>query len=259
MHYRQLAEVSTYIHTSSHRLNEILQMLCIKALSPLSADALVYAELDNNGYTVPQSSFGIELKDTSGLISSFHLSERTPFTDSIRDNKIVVVNSLPIWPKQYSALKKLDLPTEFKSIITSPVEVEGLPIGSLSIFSHVKIELEDELSEFIDAISIILSGALKLQESILSHSSSSNHSENSSRASILNGDSDKTLTERQLLIMKLIAEGRTNAAIADVLGYSESLIRQETIKIYAKLNCSGRSEAAQAYHRLELHKESAAI
>lgn len=55
------------------------------------------------------------------------------------------------------------------------------------------------------------------------------------------------LSERQLLILKLISEGRTNADIADVLGYSESLIRQETIKIYSFLDCSGRSEATSIF------------
>jgi DNA-binding CsgD family transcriptional regulator len=61
------------------------------------------------------------------------------------------------------------------------------------------------------------------------------------------------------LILKLIAEGRTNAAIADVLGYSESLIRQETIKIYAKLGCSGRNEAAQIYNRMHSQNASVAV
>lgn len=58
-----------------------------------------------------------------------------------------------------------------------------------------------------------------------------------------------TLTQRQQLILKLIAEGRTNNDIADMLAYSESLIRQETIRIYDVLDCSGRLEAAEMYRK----------
>jgi DNA-binding CsgD family transcriptional regulator len=259
MFYRQLAEVSAYVHDSSHELTEILQMLCIKALSPLRADALVYIELDHNGFTVPRSSFGIDLHDKSGEIPSFHLSERTPFTDSIRENKVVVINTLPLWPKPYAPLKKLDLPENFKSLISSPIENAGLPIGSLATFSHEKIEFETDLSEFIQALSIILAGALRNSQHREVGNSSNSQSREEYLPSLIKNEEDKTLSERQNLILKLISEGRTNAAIADVLGYSESLIRQETIKIYAKLNCSGRNEAAQAYHRLLSDEPSLAM
>lgn len=40
----------------------------------------------------------------------------------------------------------------------------------------------------------------------------------------------------------MIKEQKTNAAIASELGYSESLIRQETIIIYRKLGVSGRKD-----------------
>jgi DNA-binding NarL/FixJ family response regulator len=42
--------------------------------------------------------------------------------------------------------------------------------------------------------------------------------------------------------MNLLAKGFTNAQIAQEIGYSESLVRQETIAIYAALRVSGRRE-----------------
>ena len=50
------------------------------------------------------------------------------------------------------------------------------------------------------------------------------------------------LTERQNLILKMIKSGSTNQEIASRMGYSESLIRQETIIIYRKLGISGRRD-----------------
>lgn len=50
------------------------------------------------------------------------------------------------------------------------------------------------------------------------------------------------LTDRQEEILQQIRRGMTNVAIAREMGYSESLIRHETIIIYAKLNVRGRKE-----------------
>ena len=52
----------------------------------------------------------------------------------------------------------------------------------------------------------------------------------------------KNLTKRQEEILRHVNAGMTNIQIALVLGYSESLIRQETITIYKKLGISGRKE-----------------
>jgi len=51
---------------------------------------------------------------------------------------------------------------------------------------------------------------------------------------------DRPLTKRQRTILTLIQEGLTNSQIAGEIGYSESLVRQETILIYAKLGVRGR-------------------
>ena len=231
-------------------------MLCLKSLSPLKADALMYSELESNGYTVPQASFGIELKQINGELPAFHIAERTPFTDAIRENRIVVINTLPQWPKPYASLRKLGIPESVKSLVTAPVEISGLPIGSLTTFSHARLELENELAEFVEAVSMILALAIKGQRKLpILRTVSDVHDFDVAETIPTHHEINTNLSERQLLILKLIAEGRTNAAIADVLGYSESLIRQETIKIYAKLNCSGRNEAAQVYHRMEKEKD----
>jgi DNA-binding CsgD family transcriptional regulator len=50
------------------------------------------------------------------------------------------------------------------------------------------------------------------------------------------------LTERQEIILRMIELGDTNNTIAERMGYSESLIRQETIAIYRKLGISGRKD-----------------
>jgi len=54
------------------------------------------------------------------------------------------------------------------------------------------------------------------------------------------------LTERQLKILKGMASGKTNHALALDLGYSVSTIRHETMRIFNLLNVSDRKSSAQA-------------
>jgi len=53
------------------------------------------------------------------------------------------------------------------------------------------------------------------------------------------------LTDRQLEILKQMAQGKTNAQIAAELILSESSIRQETVRIYRTLGVGTRAEAAR--------------
>jgi DNA-binding CsgD family transcriptional regulator len=54
----------------------------------------------------------------------------------------------------------------------------------------------------------------------------------------------KPLTARQEIILTSLKKGMTNRDIAQEVSYSESLIRQETIIIYAKLGISGKKDLA---------------
>lgn len=263
MLYRQLAEVSNYITDATHELPEVLQMLSLRAMTTLQTEGLMYVELDRQGLATPQSSFGITLSTENGETPSFLISEHTPFTDSIRENRIVWIDTLPQLPKNYSGMKKVNFPRNLKTLITCPVEARGLPVGCLSVFSRAKLSYEESIAQYLEAISMILASALLTGKNhSFNHLNGSSHGKSTPKLDDLGlglQDYQEPLTERQNLILKLIAEGRTNAAIADVLGYSESLIRQETIKIYAKLGCSGRNEAAQIYLRNQAISANVAV
>jgi DNA-binding CsgD family transcriptional regulator/tetratricopeptide (TPR) repeat protein len=51
------------------------------------------------------------------------------------------------------------------------------------------------------------------------------------------------LTERELSVLRMLAEGATNPAIAAALNYSVSTVRNDTGSLYRKLEVSGRPEA----------------
>ena len=52
------------------------------------------------------------------------------------------------------------------------------------------------------------------------------------------------MSNRQLSIAKMIADGLTNREIAKTLNFSESTARYETIKIYERLQVKNRAQAA---------------
>ena len=58
----------------------------------------------------------------------------------------------------------------------------------------------------------------------------------------LNG---KPLTSRQTEILKLMKLGMTNEEIADKIGYSQSLLKQETMLIFSKLGIAGRKDLSK--------------
>jgi DNA-binding CsgD family transcriptional regulator len=60
------------------------------------------------------------------------------------------------------------------------------------------------------------------------------------------------LGERELQVLHLMAQGFTNAEIAEHMAFSLSTIRNATVEIYRRLNAKGRADAVAAAHRLGL-------
>lgn len=57
------------------------------------------------------------------------------------------------------------------------------------------------------------------------------------------------LSEREQSVLALVAEGRSNAQIAQALSLSENTVKFHLRNIYTKLGVANRTEAAAKYHR----------
>jgi DNA-binding CsgD family transcriptional regulator len=62
------------------------------------------------------------------------------------------------------------------------------------------------------------------------------------------------LTKRQITIIDMMGRQMTNMQIARELGYSESTVRHETMRIYETLQANGRREAVALARKLGLVK-----
>lgn len=63
---------------------------------------------------------------------------------------------------------------------------------------------------------------------------------------------ESELTERQVDVLRLVADGQTNAQIAQALGISESTVRYHLRRAFRRLDAAGRTEAAMKAAELGL-------
>jgi DNA-binding CsgD family transcriptional regulator len=247
MQYQDLAEFFVYAREVGEDLDALLQLLCIRTLGEFNIEGMVFLKLNQNGHLQPVSFFGFDTSEIELRDKEFLLHEPTPISEAIRKQKLIFVENLHQIPDKQPAVSSLKLPERFQSMVAFPIQVGARVMGSIMAVSTKKKISSPQLIEILEAIGTTI-GSL-LIPSTSNNGNHGNHVAGNSRSQITkmeNGESGE-LTERQLLILQMISEGRTNADIADLLGYSESLVRQETIRIYSKLNCTGRAEAASFY------------
>jgi DNA-binding NarL/FixJ family response regulator len=124
-----------------------------------------------------------------------------------------------------------------------------------TLFFSSKIFLNEETSIFIESIANLLALYL-FSPGFLQGVKTGLPSETHASVAPERG---LPLSQRQGLILRMISEGRTNLAIGEMLKYSESTIRQETIRIFSKLGCDGRVEATNLYKIQESEKTLAPV
>jgi len=247
-HSGYLEAVSEFIAFLSGKeltLEEILSHIVQVVLSPLKAEAIFMCQINSGNQAERVGAWGMPLEMFRAQGNLFNLNDKYPSTDALRYRKTTWVNTLPEWGTAYPLLKDLPYTTGAKSFICFPIEKAGTPVATLGVFSRDDILPNAEIEAFLKAVGSVFSmymfsqdsrtrGAMRVQgKHMPSHVEST----------------DNKLTERQQVILRLISEDRTNLTISELLGYSESTIRQETIKIFAKLKCHGRNEAAQIYRQ----------
>jgi DNA-binding CsgD family transcriptional regulator len=250
MYLKWTSDFIKFLSEQDHNIEEVLGHLVLRVMAPLHATSAFISVLDNQNSIVVVGRFGIPEQISITYEERFQLSDQLPITDALRLRKIVVVNTLPNWPSEYPLLTNAPYPTQEAALISFPIERCGTPMAVASVFFNFKVLLNEETIEFIDSIANLLSMYL------FSPAYRQKAAPGFSPEDVIGVDSERglPLTQRQDLILRMISEGRTNNAIGDILQYSESTIRQETIKIFSKLGCDGRAEATEIYRIQESDK-----
>jgi DNA-binding CsgD family transcriptional regulator len=254
MYLKSISEFIKFLGDQERTIEEVLAHMVLRVMAPLEATSAFVAKLDNQNSILTIGRYGINGDLSSQYEDCFSLSDRLPITDAIRQRKIILINTLPQWPAEYSELLDSPYHSEELALIAFPIEKSGTPVAVAAVFLDARLEMDTEKELFIQSIAHLLSMYLTQQEVAESVAAKKATGPISSTRPQASGD----LTQRQLLILRMISEGRTNIAIGDLLKYSESTIRQETIKIFSKLECDGRVEASELYKTQQLKVQASA-
>jgi DNA-binding NarL/FixJ family response regulator len=250
----KVAEFTEFIGLRSHDQKDVLRFLTLSTFQELSVTCIAITELEDSGDLRVSGIFGIDRSAFECFPIISKISDANPIAEVLRLRRIVWINTLPNWPSEYPNLKGLTLPNNEATIICFPIDKFGLPGACLTLFSTEVIDLSVEMQSYLRAIGSIFSLYLfkdDLEERI--RRAADEISQDRLRRP-KSDDKSFVLSDRQIVILKLISQGLTNIKISEQIGYSESTVRQETMRIFATLGCSNRREAGQIY--IDLYSEN---
>ena len=196
-------------------------------ISPIEEIAVAYrGKVDTDGTIACETVKGFS-KHEIITQTKFTLADQRPISVASRTQKI-------IWARRETV--SIEFPDFFHFDTRTPWESQiALPIGLVHIYSfafptdHSQREGINVYFESISSILKVYESALELKNSIGSRS-------------FADESEVQPLSDRQRSILDLVKQGKTNRQIADAIGYSESLVRHETMIIYKKLRVEGRHQ-----------------
>ena len=236
MEVQKISEFSNYLASSPKSYNAITQFLVMNTFKDNHLLNGLIMELTEEGLVCPIGGFGLP-QAVFEATPDFPINGNLPLTNAIRNNQIIVIQNDPALLLQYP--EAAALPDGWVSGIVIP----AYPIGAMFFSASEPFEINHEKEIMFTAVGSLLGlyasrlptellhEAIKVKEKIRLE--------------------QVPLTDRQLVIAGMLERGFSNSQIGLEIGYSESLVRQETISIYKKLNVTGR-EAMKLIRTLNL-------
>ena len=232
-HAESLTELGHYIFQEP-KPDDLCQYLATR-VCPSGELARVYVgRLDNDGVIRTAASIGYSCDcNVMQIVTPLELDR--PMPDAVRNKKLVVANREEIL-QRYLNYEPLDLRSPWISTAVVPT------LGNYVYVFRLQCRVDDQ--EFAETYFRLVGALLNFYNFERANSKNSVPTQFNDRGIAVKTRAMKgaPLTERQELIVSLIQEGKTNGHISKLLGYSESLIRHETMIIYQKLGLGGRKE-----------------
>lgn len=225
MFSKEILGLSDYLAQTRRTLDELCEFLTVVTFSFLSPRALYIGEIANDGFIDLRSTFGFD-EFSIARWSRIPMTVKIPLTESIAKNECILVPSPKEFVKSYPDHKDLgEIDTNWKTSLAVPIQRRG----AFYLVLHGDPQMNPEFEHLLRSVGNLILIHLREVEPVES-------------PSVTKIPAVTKLTGRQVLIYNLLVHGYTNPEIAREIGYSESLVRQETIAIYAFLGVSGRKE-----------------
>ncbi len=229
MYVKEIVSLTDYLAGAHRDLSEICRHLVLDTFKALNPRSIYLGKIESAGSLHMRASFGFDSLQIEQW-GEIPLNAKIPVTESINLNQCIVIPSREVFFEKYPAVRDFgEVDTNWNSAISVPI----LPFGAFFLVLHGEPKKGHEFQSFLRAIGNLL--ALSLRQSDEIRDSTTGHIKKTK-------STQGELTPRQTIIVGLLGKGFTNIEISKEIGYSESLIRQETIAIYAFMGVSGRKE-----------------
>jgi DNA-binding CsgD family transcriptional regulator len=261
--------VSEYL-SSGPSPDEFCQWLVTQWLADLGANGSLLHVVRKTGSLALIGSFGYPI-DQVETFKSVSLKEPLPISDAARDREPVIVNGAAEVAERYPHLSDYFRETPEASLVVHPIESKNNCKGVIGVDFSSNLSKEMYTATTLPLIASLLSvymtdafrgsfssiiqqvssdGSVETQLGVIgwvadSPQGTPGGSQQQTNAKVDSNALGEPLTDRQLQILHLMADGKTNPLIAYMLGYSESTVRHESMRIFKKLGAASRSEAVQ--------------
>jgi DNA-binding NarL/FixJ family response regulator len=225
MYLEEITQLTNFISISKRSADDLCRYLVVNTLRKFSPRAIYVGQVDDEGNLALKASYGF-IAEYLDQFKALPLNVNIPVIEALRTEEIIHIESREAFFQNYPEVTSLGtIDDDWCSAIAVPVQSNG----AYFLVLRKNSVITEDVKSFLKTISHLI--ALSLEAPVTSL-----------KTKIDQVPVGKTLTPRQEIIKTLLARGFTNAHIAKEIGYSESLVRQETIAIYAALRISGREE-----------------
>lgn len=223
----QIRELIEFIESDEADGSILCDFLANNTLKEFSVQALYIARLNSRGVLQMYADYGLSAERRANW-DDLPLTVELPVTDAINLDDLIFFSDYDEMWDQYKNLQGYPKADGAESFVAIPIDVHGEPKAVIGVIFGAHINQERDMQMFFwtiaSVVSLYLPRAWKQS------------TETPLREQIY-------FTARQRAVLKLVAEGYTNAEIANDLGFSESTIRHETMRLYKALGANGRKEA----------------
>jgi DNA-binding CsgD family transcriptional regulator len=214
----------TQLLAAKPTLDELTNFLSLKHCPSGEVSRVYFAKILNEKTLRIEAAHGFE-PDNCFVGKEFELELGRPSGRAILENKIMIEINKPEYYIKYPAIRNAPIPYPWSSQISIPINNQYF----MQCGRFVPMSDGDEIfyQNLQSLMQIYFSKIGKVSLEI--------------------GDLfGKALTARQEKILDLMRAGMTNEDIATKIGYSPSLVKQETMLIFSKLGISGRKDLTNA-------------
>lgn len=221
-----------FLRAGQPSLDEIMKFVALDTLYDFSATAVFLNVVRLDGSIHVPAGYGYN-PETIALAPERFISVDTPANRFLRTATIGECGGIDSFLFSGPDYSNILFPRGFEYSISWPIP----GVGSVMTFCSKPHDLTVEREEFL----LIIGSILAIE--MLQVRSSQGLGKTTTRTG---SGPHYSLTPRQWKVLAGIRRGQINADISVDLGFSESLIRQETIQIYRKLGVTGRKEILES-------------